>query len=356
MAERNGTLELVKGNVALAEGAVQGGCRCYFGYPITPQNDIPEYLSWRLPQVGGTFLQAESELASINMVLGAACTGTRAMTSSSSPGISLMQEGISFLAGDELPAVIVNMQRCGPGLGGIKPTQGDYFQATRGGGHGDYRTLVLAPGTVQELFDFAVLAFELADKYRNPVLVLADAILGQMKEPAIMTPDHPVIEPDKPWALDGAQDGEPLTNIRSMYLEGDDQEQLNYKLRDKYAEVERAEQRHEDHWTDDAELVVVAFGTASRIALSAIQVAHARGQKVGLFRPQTLFPFPKDALLELCERAKRVLVIELNLGQMVEDVRAMLPPDVDVRYYGRPAGALPTTEQVLEAIEEAYAS
>ena len=353
MTERPGTKQLVKGNVALAEGAVRAGCKCFFGYPITPQNDVPEYLSWRLPEVGATFLQAESEVASINMVLGAALTGARVMTSSSSPGISLMQEGISFIAGDQLPAVIVNVQRCGPGLGGIQPTQGDYFQATRGGGHGDYRTLVLAPASVQELFDFTYLAFDLADKYRNPVLVLADAILGQVKEPAILEPDHPPLETDKAsWALTGAKDGRPLRNIRSMYLEEGTQEQLNYVLRHKYDRMEREEPRHEARWTDDADMLVIAFGTAARIALSAIREARAQGLKVGLFRPQTLYPYPVEALRSLADLIKRMLVLELNTGQMVEDVRAMVPPDVTIGLHGRPAGGLPHVEEVLEKIKE----
>ncbi len=342
---------LVKGNVALAEGAVQAGCRCYFGYPITPQNEVPEYLSKRLPEVGGTFLQAESEVASINMVLGAASTGTRAMTSSSSPGISLMQEGISFLAGCQLPAVIVNVQRCGPGLGGIKPTQGDYFQATRGGGHGDYRTLVLAPGSVQEMFDHAALAFELAEKYRNPVLILSDAVLGQMKEGAKLALDRVPPEVPKDYIVDGAK-GRPSRNIRSMYLEGDEQELLNYTLRDKYERMEREEQRFETHWTDDADTVVIAFGTGARIALSAVRLARNEGMRVGLFRPITLYPYPKDGLLELTQRVKRILVVELNLGQMVEDVRAIVGPGVEVKFFGRPAGGLPEPADVLAELKE----
>ena len=353
MAERTGNKQLVKGNEALAEGAVQAGCKCYFGYPITPQNAVPEYLSWRLPEMGGTFLQAESEVASINMVLGAALTGARVMTSSSSPGISLMQEGISFLAGDELPAVIVNMQRCGPGLGGIQPTQGDYFQATRGGGHGDYRTLVLAPVSVQELFDFTYLAFDLADKYRNPVLVLGDAILGQMKEPAILEPDHPREEPDKSgWALTGAKDGRPLRNIRSMHLGEGVQEQLNYTLREKYDRMERDEVRYDERWCDDADCAIIAFGTAARIAICAIHEAREEGIKVGLFRPQTLYPFPTDAIRSLSERVKRLLVLELNTGQMVEDVRAAVGERAAVGFHGRPAGGLPSVAEVLAKIEE----
>ena len=342
---------LVRGNVALAEGAVQAGCRCYFGYPITPQNEIPEYLSKRLPEVGGAFLQAESEIASINMVLGASAVGIRAMTSSSSPGISLMQEGMSFLAGCQLPAVVVNVQRCGPGLGGIKTTQGDYFQATRGGGHGDYRTIVLAPGNVQEMFDFAALAFELAEKHRNPVLILADAVLGQMKEGAILQHRRPILEFDKPYVVTGAK-GRTARNIRSMYLEGDDQELLNYTLQIKYERIEREEQRYDTHWTDDADIVVVAFGTAARISLSAVREARHQGLRVGLFRPTTLWPFPKDALRPLSDRVKKFLVVEMNLGQMVEDVRSTVHEGVTVHFYGRPAGGIPSPATILEKIKE----
>ncbi len=331
----------------MAEGAVQAGCRCYFGYPITPQNEVPEYLSKRLPEVGGVFLQAESEVASINMVYGAVATGTRAMTSSSSPGISLMQEGISFLAGSQLPAVFVNVQRSGPGLGGIKTTQGDYYQSTRGGGHGDYRTLVLAPWTVQEMYDIPFLAFELAEKYRNPVLILPDAVLGQMKEGVVMTPPGPVVTYEKDFVVDGAK-GRPARNIRSMYLEGDDQELLNYVLREKYRKMEANEQRFEVHATDDADTVIVAFGTAARISLSAIQRAREEGLRVGLFRPITLWPFPVDGLRALAQRVKRVLVVEMNLGQMVDDVRAALGPDVQVEFYGRPAGGVPSPRAIIE--------
>jgi len=346
-----GPKKLVKGNVALAEGAVQAGLRCYFGYPITPQNEVPEYLSGRLPQVGGIFLQAESELASINMVLGASAAGVRAMTSSSSPGISLMQEGISFLAGDQLPAVIVNVMRCGPGLGGIKTTQGDYYQATRGGGHGDYRTIVLAPATVQEMFDFAVLAFELADKYRNPVLILGDAVIGQMAEGAYLIPDRPIVTVDKPYILTGAQ-GRPPQNLRSMYLEGDDQEDLNYVLQDKYRQIERDEVRYKTTQVDDADTVVVAFGIAARIALSAVREARKMGMKVGLFRPVTLWPFPTPQLRELSQRVNKFLDFELNLGQMVDDVRTAVVPGTEVDFYGRPAGGLPTPADVIEKLKE----
>lgn len=353
MLERCERKTLTMGNIAVAEGAIQAGCRAYFGYPITPQNEVPEYLSKRLPEVGGVFLQAESELASINMVLGAAATGTRVMTSSSGPGISLMQEGISFLAGSQLPAVIVNVMRCGPGLGGIKPTQADYFQATRGGGHGDYRTLVLAPNNVQEMFDFTVQAFELADKYRNPVLILADAILGQMKEPATLVPEHAPVEFDKSdWILNGARERS-ARNIRSMYLEDDDQEDLNYVLQKKYERMERDEPRHETRWTEDAELLVVAFGTSARIARAAVAQARAEGIRAGIFRPITLYPFPRTALREVSDRVKRVLVVEMNCGQMLEDVRAIVRPEIEVRFHGRPGGGVPTPDEILAKLKEA---
>ncbi len=349
--ERTGKRALVQGNIALAEGAVQAGLDCYFGYPITPQNQVPEYLSARLPETGGVFVQAESELASINMVLGAAATGARVMTSSSGPGISLMQEGISFLAGDQLPCVIANIMRSGPGLGGIKPTQGDYLQATRGGGHGDYHTIVLAPASAQEMFDLTHKAFDLADTYRNPVLILADAILGQMKEPAYLEPAYPRLEIKKDWALTGA-DNRPARNIRSMYLEGDDQEQLNYTLRDKYDKIKKEIPMWESADTDDADLVVVAFGTAARIASSAVRMARIEGLRVGLFRPITLFPLPEDALRELASRVKRLLVVEMNLGQMLHDVRAVAGADVDVAFHGRPGGGVPTVREVLDKIKE----
>ncbi len=343
---------LTMGNIAVAEGAIQAGCRAYFGYPITPQNEIPEYLSRRLPEVGGIFLQAESELASINMVLGASAAGTRVMTSSSGPGISLMQEGISFLAGSQLPAVIVNVMRCGPGLGGIKPTQADYFQATRGGGHGDYRTLVLAPNNVQEMFDFTVRAFELADKYRNPVLILADAILGQMKEPATLVPEYPPLDFDKTdWILNGAHQ-RPARNLRSMYLEDDDQEDLNYVLQRKYERMEQDEPLAEERWTEDAGLLVVAFGTSARVARAAVTQARNEGIRAGVFRPITLYPYPRAALRALGERIKRMLVVEMNCGQMLEDVLAIVPPDVEVRFHGRPGGGVPTPDEILEKIKE----
>ncbi len=351
VAARPGKRVLVQGNVALAEGAVRAGLRCYFGYPITPQNQIPEYLSWRLPETGGVFLQAESELASINMVLGAAASGVRVMTSSSGPGISLMQEGISFIAGMQLPCVIANIMRSGPGLGGIKPTQADYFQATRGGGHGDYRTIVYAPASVQEMFDLTVEAFETADQYRNPVLMLADGVLGQMKEPAVLEPLREPTQPPKPWALRGANGGA-AKNIRSMFLEGDDQETHNYALQAKYAQIERELPRAETHAVEDADQLVVAFGTAARISLSALRLARTEGLRVGLFRPITLYPYPMEALRALATRVKRILVVELNAGQMLEDVRLAVPDNVKIAFYGRPGGGLPTPKEILGKIKE----
>ncbi len=351
MEQRAGEKKLVQGNIAIAEGAVQAGCDCYFGYPITPQNEIPEYLSWRLPEVGAMFLQAESELASISMVLGAAAAGKRVMTSSSGPGISLMQEGISFIAGMELPAVLADVMRCGPGLGGIKPTQGDYYQATRGGGHGDYYTITLAPGSVQELFDLTFLAFDLADKYRNPVLVFTDAVLGQMQEPAILTPEREPLKVDRPYILDGA-DGRDARNIRSMYLEDDDQEELNIKLKAKYDLIRKEEPRWEATLTDDADVAVVAFGISARIGLSAVRLAREQGIRAGLFRPITLFPFPDEALRSLSEQVKRILVVEMNCGQMVDDVRSAVLPDVDVAFHGRPGGGVPTPAEVLDKLKE----
>ena len=352
MGERPGTRTLVQGNVALAEGAVRAGLNCYFGYPITPQNQIPEYLSRRLPEVGGVFLQAESELASINMVLGAAATGARVMTRSSGPGISLMQEGISFLAGQQLPCLIVNVMRSGPGLGGIKPTQADYYQATRGGGHGDYHTITLAPFNAQEMFDFPMKAFDLAERYRNPVLILSDAILGQLKEPAVLEPAGIPQPHPKPWALTGATD-RPARNLRSMFLQGDDQEALNYTIYDKYAQMEQELPEAVQTETDDADILVVAFGSAARIALSAIRLAREAGIRVGLFRPITLYPYPKRELHEITRRIKRVLVVEMNMGQMLDDVRLAVTDDVRVSFYGRPGGGVPTPPEILAKIKEA---
>jgi 2-oxoglutarate ferredoxin oxidoreductase subunit alpha len=343
---------LITGNEALAEAAVRAGCRRYFGYPITPQNEVPEYLSRRLPEVGGTFLQAESELAAINMVYGASAVGERAMTSSSGPGISLMQEALSFIAASELPAVIVNMQRGGPGLGNISPSQGDYFQAVKGGGHGDYHLMVYAPANIQEIADLTVKAFEKADEYRTPVMILGDGVLGQMMEPV----ELPEVAPrtfEKPWALKGAKKGEPGKVVRSLFmLPGEDGmlEQHNYRLKEKYDRMAEQEVMHEAFQMDDAEIALVAFGTAARIAKSAIAAARSEGIRAGLIRPITLFPFPEKAIAHYAGHVEGFLVVEMNLGQMVEDVRLAVNGKAPVAFYGRPGGAILSVEDVVQAI------
>ncbi len=346
---------LITGNEALAEAAVRAGCRRYFGYPITPQNEVPEYLSRRMPEVGGTFLQAESELAAINMVYGAAAVGERAMTSSSSPGISLMQEALSFIAASELPAVIVNMQRGGPGLGNISASQADYFQAVKGGGHGDYHLMVYAPASLQEVVDLTVKAFEKADEYRTPVMILGDGVLGQMMEP-VELPEITLKQVEKPWALTGAPKGTPGKVIRSLFmLPGEDGmlEQHNYHLKAKYDRMAEREVLVELHQMDDAEIAVVAFGTSARIAKSAIEVARQEGIKVGLIRPITLFPFPERAMAEAAKRVKRFLVVEMNMGQMVEDVRLTVNGKTPVSFYGRPGGAILVVEDIVQQIRNA---
>jgi 2-oxoglutarate ferredoxin oxidoreductase subunit alpha len=343
----------IKGNEALARGAIKAGCRFYFGYPITPQNDIPEFLSKEFAKVEGCFIQAESEVASINMLLGAAAAGARAMTSSSSPGISLMQEGISYLAGSELPAVIVNISRSGPGLGGISASQGDYFQATRGGGHGDYRTIVLGPHSVQEMHDLAMLAFDLADTYRNPVVILGDAVLGQMQETMVDRPYPSPSLPAKDWVLNGASGRLPRF-VKSLYLKEGEMERQNWKLFEKYNRMKKEESRHEMSHEQDAELLIVAFGSSARVAKSAIRIARSAGMKVGLFRPITLFPYPEEALGQISRRVKRFLTIEMNTGQMVEDVKLSVARDADVHFYGHPPGSPPVPEEIWEEIKKVY--
>ncbi len=343
--------DLIKGNEAIAMAALDAGLKFYFGYPITPQNDIPEYLAFHLPKAGGSFIQAESEIASINMVLGAAATGKRAMTSSSSPGISLMQEGISYMAGSEIPGVIVNISRSGPGLGGISPSQGDYFQATRGGGHGDYRVLVLAPNSVQEMYDLTILAFDLADTYRNPVMILGDSILGQIKEPMVRHKE--IAAPrDKSWALTGA-DGRPPQKLKSLYLAEGELTVHNWKLKEKYDRMS-ADVRYDTYLVDDARLIVSAFGSVSRIVRTSIDRVREKGMKVGLFRPITLFPFPHDPIMELSGRVKEFFVVELNTGQMVEDVKLSAMGDARVDFFGNPPGSIPSPAQLEELIEERY--
>lgn len=345
----------VKGNEAVAMAAIEAGCRYYFGYPITPQSDIPEYLSRELPKLDGEFIQAESEIASINMLLGASATGVRAMTSSSSPGISLKQEGISYMAGSELPGVIVNISRSGPGLGGIDASQADYFQSVKGGGHGGYHVVVLAPASVQEMYDLTMLAFDLADQYRMPAMILADSVVGQMKE-GLIANNRPVRDlPAKDWAVRGKGDGEQRV-VKSLFLGDGELEAHNWKLHAKYQVLKDREARWEEYETTGANLLIAAFGSTARIAKTAIMMAREEGLNVGLLRPITLFPFPEKALLEQTRTCKKVLVMELNTGQMVEDVRLSVAKDAEVHFYGRPpgAGSLPTPEELLEQIKKHY--
>jgi 2-oxoglutarate/2-oxoacid ferredoxin oxidoreductase subunit alpha len=344
--------KLMKGCEAIGEAAIHAGCRLFFGYPITPQNEIPEYMSGRLPQVGGVFVQAESEVAASNMLYGAAGAGCRCFTSSSSPGISLMMEAVSYMAGAELPVVIVNIMRGGPGLGGILPSQSDYFQATKGGGHGDYRVLVLAPSTVQEAADLTIEAFDLADKYRNPVLMLGDGLIGQMMEPVeFKTNIDPSQLPAKPWATTGCQ-GRPRNIINSLYLKGEELEEHNWHLAAKYKEM-ASEVRHATYEADgEMDVLVVAYGTVARIARTAIDSLKEKGIKAGLFRPITLYPYPADALRQAAGRARRVLVAELSTGQMVEDVRAIIGDRRPVDFYGRVGGMVMSADELAGQIEK----
>ena len=336
--------QLCKGNVAVIKGAILAGCRAYYGYPITPASEIAEAAALYIPQVGGTFLQAESEVAAINMVYGAAAAGARVMTASSGPGLSLMQEGISYLAGSELPCVIVDVVRGGPGLGNIAPEQSDYFAMVKGGGHGCYRNLVLAPASVQEMADLTVLAFELADKYRNPAIVLADGFIGQMMEP-IELEYHEVRLPERPWAVQGTPETR-KNLISSIYLETDALEEHVRKLEAKYIRASQIEARHETLQTEDAEVLLVGYGITSRVLRSAVEMARREGLKAGLFRPITLWPFPAKALVEAANKVNRVLVVELSNGQMVEDVRLALNGKVPVEFYGRTGGNVPSVEEV----------
>lgn len=344
---------LMKGNVAIAEAAVRAGLEGYFGYPITPQTELLEYLSGRLPELGRVFLQAESEVAAINMLYGALCTGARAMTSSSSPGISLMQEGLSYIAGSDLPCVVVDMMRGGPGLGNIQPSQGDYFQVTRSAGHGDYHPIVLAPASVQEAVDFTVLAFELAEKYRHIVIVAADGTIGQMMEPAELPPMRQLMKVRPEWALTGAK-GRSKRTISSMHMQSEDEERFNQHIQERLMTIKQAEQRWIEYETDDMDLLVVAYGTAGRVAYSTIESAHEQGLKVGLLRPQTLWPFPEARIRTLADRVEQILVVEMNAGQMLEDVRLAVNGKVDVAFHGRMGGVIPTPEEILEAIKNCY--
>jgi 2-oxoglutarate ferredoxin oxidoreductase subunit alpha len=347
------TMRLMKGNEALAEAAIHAGCRFYAGYPITPQNEIPEYLSRRMPEVDGIFIQAESELAAVNMVYGAAAAGARAMTSSSSPGISLKQEAISFLAGAELPAVIVNIQRGGPGLGNITASQADYFQAVKGGGHGDYHCLVYSPFNLQEMWDLTMRAFDKADQYRTPVMILGDGVVGQMMEPFHPTKYKRPKLPRKNWLLDGAKGRKPRV-IRSLCMGPGELEQRNLILQHKYDLMKKHEVMYDEYDTKDAMLIVVAFGIAARIALSAVKELRRQGKKIGLFRPITLFPFPGKPIAGLAGKGMRFLVVEMNAGQMVEDVRLAVNGKSEVLFYGRPGGVVFTPEELCGKIKTAY--
>ena len=342
---------LMCGNEALAESAILAGCDAYFGYPITPQNEITAYMSRRMPEEGRVFVQTESELAAINMVFGASATGKRAMTSSSSPGISLMQEGISYLSGAELPAVVVNVMRGGPGLGNIAPSQADYFQATRGGGHGDYRTIVLGPSSVQEMVDCMPLAFDLADQYRMTVMVLADGILGQMMEPIVLQKKKGRELPAKDWALTGTK-GRKQNIVRSLWLPEGALEKLNLKLLDKYKQIEQNEVLCEQYEIDDAEIVVVAYGVAARIVRSAVSRAREEGIKAGWIRPITLWPFPTEQISKAADEFRIFLVVEMSNGQMVDDVRLAVNGKSPVMFYGRPGGSVPNVDEILEQIKQ----
>ena len=342
---------LMCGNEALAEAAIVAGCDAYFGYPITPQNEISAYMARRMPEEGRVFLQSESELAAINMVFGASATGKRTMTTSSSPGISLMQEGISYLAGAELPAVVVNVMRGGPGLGNIAPSQGDYFQATRGGGHGDYRTIVLGPASVQELVDCMPLAFDLADQYRMPVMLLADGILGQMMEPIVIEQKPGRDLPAKPWALTGA-DGRPQNIVRSLWLGEGVLEALNNKLQDRYRHIEKNEVLCEQYEVDQADIVVVAYGIAARIVCGAVHKARQEGIKAGWIRPITLWPFPTEQVSKAANEFRIFLVVEMSNGQMVEDVRLAVCGKSPVMFHGRPGGGVPAVDEIFDIIKQ----
>ena len=348
--------ELWKGNEAIAEAAIRAGCDCFFGYPITPQSEVPEYMSVHLPKAGGVFVQSESEVAAINMVYGAAGAGMRAMTSSSSPGISLKQEGITYLAGAELPAVIINCMRGGPGLGTIQPGQGDYFQATRGGGNGDYRTVVLAPSNVQETVDFVQEAFDIADLYRNPVMVLCDGLIGQMMEPIEWRPVPKRDLPHKDWAANGWMGRENQNSITSIFLDAEECEAHNDRLTAKYAEMEEKEVRWEEIQCEDAEVLITAYGTPARIALTALETLRAEGIKAGLFRPITLWPFPEKALHTLAgkDHIKAILDVEMSTtGQMLDDVRLAVEGQKPISYLGHAGGIMPTVEEMIEWAREA---
>ncbi|HOM02703.1 MAG TPA: 3-methyl-2-oxobutanoate dehydrogenase subunit VorB [Acetivibrio sp.] len=343
---------LMKGNEAIAEAALRAGCRHYFGYPITPQTEIAHYLAKKMPEVGGTFIQAESEVAAINMVYGAASAGARVLTSSSSPGISLKQEGLSYLAGAELPAVVVNIVRCGPGLGGILPAQCDYFQAVKGGGHGDYKMVVLAPSSVQELYELTVEAFNIADRYRIVSMIMGDGILGQMMEAVEFKDVENIEKVDKPWATTGTQMKREHNTVTSIYIQPEVLEKHNQKLQAKYRLIEEKETRVETYNCEDADIIVTAFGTVARIVKNVIKMAQKEGIKVGLIRPITLWPFPVKEFEKYADVPKAFLSVELNAGQMVEDVKMAVNGKRPVYFHGRMGGMIPTQKEILDKIKE----
>lgn len=341
----------MSGNDAIAEAAIQAGCRYYFGYPITPQNEIGERMSWRLPQVGGCFLQAESEISAIYMVFGAAGAGARVMTSSSSPGISLMQEGISYIAAAELPCVIVNMMRGGPGLGGIQPSQSDYFQATKGGGHGDYHLLVLAPSTAQEAVNLTLLAFDLADKYRNPVMILGDGNIGQMMEPVEFKSPEKQVVAKKDWAITGAKN-RPRNILKTLYLNPVVLEKRNLEIARKLDEAVKNEVRFESYMTDDAEIIIAAYGTVARIAKTAIKILREEGIRVGLLRPISLYPFPSQVFAEAATKVKNILVVEMSLGQMLQDIKLATCGKTTIHFYSRVGGMVPSFDEIVAQVQK----
>lgn len=342
--------ELLVGNRAMAEAAVRAGVQAYFGYPITPQTELLEWMSKRMPELGRAFLQAESEVAAINMVYGAACTGVRVMSSSSSPGVSLMMEGISYIAGTELPVVLIDVMRGGPGLGNIAPSQGDYNQIVHGGGHGDYFPIVLAPSSVQEAIDFTVLAFDLAEKYRSLVFVLADGNIGQMMEPAELPPMQPVDRPAPDWAVRGSL-GRERRILSSIYIRPEDEEVTNLRLIERARTIEANEVRYKEYYLDDAEIVVIGFGTAGRVAFSAVREARSKGIRAGLLRPITLNPFPSKVIAELAANAQAMLVVEMNSGQMLDDVVRYTTGQVPIEFYGRMGGVVPFQDEILTEIQ-----
>ena len=353
-----GELRLMKGNEALAEASIRAGMDAYFGYPITPQSEVLEYLTREAYQrTGATILQAESEVASINMLYGAGGAGGRVMTSSSSPGISLMQEGISYIAGSQIPCLIVNVNRGGPGLGTIQPSQGDYFQSVKGGGHGDYRLIVLAPATVQEMADFVLDGFLLAEKYRNPVLILTDGALGQMMEKVELRDQvDRSVRPVPAWATVGKPDSRPANVLTSLFIQPEEMEQVNIALQKKYAEIEAAEVKYQTVHMEDADMVLVAYGLSARISRKAMELCRANGMKVGLIRPITLWPYPYQVIRDAAKQARGFLTVEMNAGQMVEDVRLAVNGQRPVEHYGRMGGIIPTPEEIVSVLERMYAS